>query len=239
MNIKKESLQTIVSQLAAVDGFSIHAICKSKFIRESISAKGFRLPFAETSIMNLIHCEHKTIQEEIKGKIEAKLQSNTRFSITLEEYTSIRSRKYMNVDIHYENEFISFGLIRMFGSCDAAKMLQLLKKQLADFGIAHIQASILSIVSDGASVMKKLGKLSQVYNQLCYAHGIRLAVCDVLFKFGNFAHAPVDDDEGVQEDEEIFVDGLTTAIPAREECPAFTPEIEDVLKKVRKVVKVF
>ena len=61
------------------------AICKSKFIRESISAKGFRLPFAETSIMNLIHCEHQAIQEEIKGKIEAKLQSNTRFSITLDE----------------------------------------------------------------------------------------------------------------------------------------------------------
>ena len=125
----------------------------------------------------------------------------------------------------------------MFGSCDAAKMLQLLEKHLANFGLTHIQASIVSILSDGASMMKKLDKLSQVYNQLCYAHGIHLAVCDVLYKFGNVAHAPVDDDEGEQEDEEIFDDGLTTAIPAREECPAFTPEIEDVLKKVRKEVK--
>ena len=127
----------------------------------------------------------------------------------------------------------------MFGSCDAAKMLQLLEKHLTDFGITHIQASMISIVSDGASVMKKLGKLSQVYNQLCYSHGIHLAVCDVLYKFGNVAHALVDVDEGEQEDEELFDDGLTTAIPAREECPAFTPEIEDVLKQVRKVVKVF
>ena len=158
----------------------------------------------------------------------------------------------MKVNIHYENEFINLGLIRMFGSCDAAKMLQLLEKYLADFGIIYIQASIVSIVSDGASVMKKLGKLSQVYNQLCYAHGTHLAVCDVLYKFGNVAHAPldddegeqedhapIDDDEGEQEDEELFDDGLTTAIPARDECPAFTPEIEDVFKKVRKVVKVF
>ena len=87
--------------------------------------------------------------------------------------------------------------------------------------------------------MKKLGKFFQVYNQLSHAHGIHLAVCDVLYKFGNVAHPPVDDDEGEQEDEELFDDGRTTAIPAREECPAFTPEIEDVLKKVRKVVKVF
>ena len=77
VNIRKKSLQTIVSQLVVVGGFTIHAICKSKFIRESISAKGFGLPFVETSIMNLIHCEHKTIQEEIKGKIEAKLQSGS------------------------------------------------------------------------------------------------------------------------------------------------------------------
>ena len=118
-------------------------------------------------------------------------------------------------------------------------MLELLEKHLADFGITHIQASIVSIASDGTSLMKKLGKLSQVYNQLCYAHGIHLAVCDVLYKFGNVAHAPVDDDEGEQADEELFDDSRTTAIPAREECPAFTPEIEDVLKKVRKVVKVF
>ena len=158
----------------------------------------------------------------------------------------------MNVNIHYQNEFINLGLIRMFGSCDAAKMLQLLEKHLADFGVTYIQASIVSIVSDGASVMKKLGKLSQVYNQLCYAHGTNLAVCDVLYKFGNVAHAPLDDDEGEQEDhalvdndegeqedEELFDDGLTTAIPAREKCPAFTPEIEDVFKKVRKLVKVF
>ena len=54
----------------------------------------------------------------------------------------------MNVNIHYENEFINLGLIRMFGSRDAAKMLQLLEKHLADFGITHIQASIVSIVSE-------------------------------------------------------------------------------------------
>ena len=75
---------------------------------------------------------------------------------------------------------------------------------------------------------------------------------DVLYKFGNVAHAPIDDDkgeqedhapvvddEGEQEDKELFDCGLTTAILARGECPAFTPEIGDVLKKVRKVVKVF
>ena len=45
-----------------------------------------------------------------------------------------------------------------------------------------MQTSVVSIVSDGASVMKKLGKISQLYHQLCYAHCVHLAVCDVLYK---------------------------------------------------------
>jgi len=97
---QKGQLQRIVSELAAVDGFSIHAIRKSKFIRESLSAKGFRLPLAEPSIMELVHCQHKNIQKEVKSKIETELQCNARFSVTLNEYTSVRCRRDMNVDIH-------------------------------------------------------------------------------------------------------------------------------------------
>ena len=240
VDVKKEKLPSIVSQLAAVDGFSIHAICKSKFIREAISAKGFRLPISETSTMDLIHSEYKAILEETKDKIERKLQSNIRFSVTLDEYTSIRCRKYMNINIHYQNEFINLGLIRMLGSCDAGKILQLLEKHLADVGITTMQTSIVSIVTDGASVMKKLGKLSRVDHQLCYAHGLHLAVCDVLYKSRSVVQASVEDYHDEDDlDEEIFDDSLTTALPAPEESPAFITEIEDVVKKVRRVVKIF
>ena len=88
----------------------------------------------------------------------------------------------MNINVHCENDAINLGLIRMFDSCGAEKILQLLKKQLADFGITNMQTSFVSIVSDGASVMKKLGKISQLEYQLCYAHGLHLAVCDVLYQ---------------------------------------------------------
>ena len=57
VSVKKESLQGIVSQLAAVDGFSINSIGKSKFICELLSAKGLRLPFWDSNIINLIHSE--------------------------------------------------------------------------------------------------------------------------------------------------------------------------------------
>ena len=56
--------------------------------------------------------------------------------------------------------------MRMPKLCGAEKILQLLKKQLADFGITNRQTSVVSIVSDGVSVMKKFGKISQLNHQL-------------------------------------------------------------------------
>ena len=41
--------------------FFIDSLCKGKFIRESLSTKGFRLPSFDSSIMNLIYSEYNDI----------------------------------------------------------------------------------------------------------------------------------------------------------------------------------
>ena len=41
--------------------------------------------------------------------------------------------------------------------------------------------------------MKKLGKISQLNHQLCYAHGVHLAVCDALCKNGSVTHIAGED----------------------------------------------
>ena len=81
VNVKKES---IVSQLAAVHGFSIPSIGKGKFIRESLSSNSLRFPFSDSSVMNLIHSEYNDIQKEIKAEIEIKVKANTSFSVTMD-----------------------------------------------------------------------------------------------------------------------------------------------------------
>lgn len=45
-----------------------------------------------------------------------------------------------------------------------------------------MKTDIVSIMTDGASVMTKIGKISSTYQQLCFAHGIQLAVIGVLYK---------------------------------------------------------
>lgn len=41
---------------------------------------------------------------------------------------------------------------------------------------------IVCIMTDGASVMTKVGKISPTDQQLCFAHGLQLAVLDVLYR---------------------------------------------------------
>ena len=93
----------------------------------------------------------------------------------------------------------------MLESYGAEKFLQLLEKQLADFGITNMQTSVVSIVSGGTSVMKKLGKISQLNHQLCYAHGVHLAVCDVLLRNRGVTHIAGEDyDYDDDQDEEMY-----------------------------------
>ena len=105
--------------------------------------------------MNLIHSENNDIRKEIKAEIEIKVNANTRFSVTMDEYTPVRYRIYTNINAHCQNDVINLGLIRMLESCGAEKTLQLF-----DFRITNMQTSVVSIVADGASVMKKVGKIT-------------------------------------------------------------------------------
>ena len=53
--IRKDTREELVTKLAAVDGFSINAIIKSEFIRQSFSEKGFVLPKNPSDVMGLVH----------------------------------------------------------------------------------------------------------------------------------------------------------------------------------------
>ena len=97
----------------------------------------------------------------------------------------------------------------MFDSCGAEKILQLLKAKLADFGITNMQTSVVSMVTDGVSVMKKLGRISHLDCQPCYAHGLYLAVCDILHQNKCVDGEDYDYDDN-QEDEGLFEEGFAT-----------------------------
>ena len=85
----------------------------------------------------------------------------------------------MNVNVHTENKFWNLGLCRIIGSMPAEKCVQILQDKLAGFGLSFNDN--VSITTDGAAVMKKVGKILNINQQLCFAHAIHLGVVKVLY----------------------------------------------------------
>ena len=63
----------------------------------------------------------------------------------------------------------------MEGSHDADITIRLVKNRLGEFGI-DMNSDVVTSTHDGASVMVKYGRKIQAFSQLCYNHGIHLAV---------------------------------------------------------------
>ena len=104
-----------------------------------------------------------------------------KLGISLDEYTSMNNNRYININLHLENIIYNLGLIRIHGSMPADVAVKIVTKVLEGYEI-DVERDISGCVTDGASVMKKFGKLLNVIHQLCYAHGIHLGVCDIMYK---------------------------------------------------------
>ena len=81
--------------------------------------------------------------------------------------------------MHYKEKHFNLGLVRIYGSCTAEHCVDIVEERLKSFNL-NIKNDIIGITTDGASMMIKVGKIMLCYQQLCYAHGIQLAVIDVL-----------------------------------------------------------
>ena len=86
----------------------------------------------------------------------------------------------MNINLHTKECFWNLGMQRISGSMPAEKIVEMVSHKLLEYGLV-LSKHIVATVNDGASVMVKYGKLIEPEQQLCYAHGIHLAVCDFLY----------------------------------------------------------
>ncbi|KAJ8705018.1 hypothetical protein PYW08_012338 [Mythimna loreyi] len=121
----------------------------------------------------------------------------------------------------------------------------LLKEHLLKFGV-HLDSDVISLTTDGCSVMKKEGKAVNVYHQKCLAHSIQLAILDVLYKDTkggeidedmpqNNDEDGDDDEDNDEKDENGSFEIIVSSKPPKREDIVY----EHVINKVRKVAKLF
>lgn len=254
----EESIEEIVSKLAAVDGFSINAIAKSEYIRKTLSDKGMTLPKNPSHIMNMVKSQYHFAKQQVIKEMAIQIECGSRFSVSMDEYSSIKNRRYMNLNVHSSTKFWNLGMIRIFGTLPAEKIVNMVENKLREFNLST-KEHIISCVTDGASVMKKFGRLSSMEHQQCYAHGLHLAVTDVLYKKAvihetsvsdcdehecssakNHSEDDESDETDIEEKENKFISSVEFQSSENDDTNIeLIGELAKTIQKVRKIVRIF
>lgn len=244
------SLQAMVSRMVARDGFPFKVFVTSNDLRSALRAKGFELPKSEHSFRKMTMDYAMKIRSYNLQEIQQEIKEGRKFSVSFDEWTSIRGRRYMNVNVHGNSlKFWNLGLVRILGSMPAEVCVDLLKKRLEKYSLC-LTKDIVCIVTDGASVMVKVGKLIAAEQQLCLVHGIQLAVLDVLYKKKLVSeneseqveiNTDVDEEQDQTDDEEdiSFQDECGVTIVNRDNEADLLANISPLIDKVRRIVRMF
>lgn len=252
-----QSLSATVARMAACDGLSFKVFVTSADLRRALGALGFNpLPTSPHTFRSLVMEHGEKIREYITNELTHRKNNGQCFSLTFDEWTSVRNRRFLNINVHEQGpKFWNLGLVRVTGSMPAEKCVDLIESKLNEFGLT-LTDDIVSICTDGASVMKKVGKLIKPEQQLCYAHGCHLAVHDVLYKPSgssgkNRPNIDADATDPINADEIYDIDNGEEADLNEEEdeerfdvaesydIAELSNEYNDAIAKVRKIVKCF
>ena len=244
-----DSFPAVLARLTARDCLSFKKICTSYDLQQLFKSKGYDCPKSPKTIKKIVMQYGDKIQKQIVTELSERIARGELFSLTFDEWTSLKNRRLMNVNVHsYDNVFWNLGLVRIKGSMPAEKCITYLQNTLKEFSIAI--ENIISIITDGAALMKKVGRLLDVNHQLCLAHGIQLSVIKVLYKrsvsdnisvenqevaITEFEHGE-DEEDDVMEDIGVFdviEDTSTTDSSIQHES------IGPIKTKIRKIVVMF
>lgn len=237
LSFRDNSLEAVLARMTADDGLPFSIFITSIELRKSLVARGFDVPKSAVTIRDKVMKFGYSIRQKCKSELQKIKADGKRFSLTFDEWTSNNNRRYLNINAHIKNQFWNLGLTRVRGSLPAESCIKLIEERLELFGI-DLHKDIVCITTDGAPVMQKVGKLLVCLQQLCLAHGVHLAVLDVLYKQHKSASMKtVEDGANSESDDEENGEGFQI----------FTEEVEleladslyPLIRKVRAVVKLF
>lgn len=240
-----KTIPAIISRLVARDGLPFLKICTSYDIREMLKRQGdSNIPKSSNTVRKIVLDYGKNIREELSSEFSKLKTDQEKFSVTLDEWTSKKVRRYMNVNVHTDNNFFNLGLSRVWGKMPAEKCIEVFNERIGIFGLSL--NDIVAVTTDGASVMIKFGKLLGIIHQICLAHGLHLAVIKCLY--GKTPKAGTnEDEEGDEEDDEVFCDeeldqeGLNLEVIEEDICvdEILNIDVKNLIIKIRKIIKKF
>ncbi|CAH0551103.1 unnamed protein product [Brassicogethes aeneus] len=250
--VEDTSMEKKVSRMVAKDGIPFRVFCTCKDMRDLFNSSRHKLPKSPNTIKLIVMNYGMTLKMKIMRELAQLKENDHRFTLPFDEWTSSMNKRYMNVNVHTflngNAVYWNLGLIRVFGSMPAESGVSILKTKLTEFGLI-LEKDIINITTDGASVMKKLGRLISLSHQLCYAHGVQLGIIDTIYKKQTDVEKPVIESENEENGDEIYfeMDEISTTDSDSEDdvfhCSIPRIEVDldaeyaGIIEKVRKLVK--
>ncbi|GBP97937.1 hypothetical protein EVAR_71113_1 [Eumeta japonica] len=240
--------------MVAKDGLPFRVFCTSEDMKNLFAAKGnnYKLPSSPNTIELIVMNYGMTLKMKMKEDLLKLKNEDYRFTVILDEWTSGINQRFLNVNVHTvincQPTYWNIGLARIFGSMSSESCVQVLKEKLSEFDLS-LDKDIVGITTDGASVMKKVGRLIEPLLQLCYAHGVQLGITDVIYKKTvqsnpeeEFEDPELNTNRSAEEKEVLGdnpdnYDGLYFSLPIRQVYLA--TEYQMIISKLRKCVKLF
>ena len=207
---EKKSQQQMYADLVCIDRLSFHQVASSDFIQTAMREKKLTAHSSHNTIRCKVFDYFVECKEDVKAQLSNIVEGGGRFSISFDEYTG-KNRRYLTVNIHSDGDlWYNLGMVRVWGSQTAETIATLVTNRLAEYGLTFDH--IIAAVTDGASIMVKLGRLLPCEHVICLSHTLHLVITDVLYKKKkktkqSTEHMSVDGElEDEYEEEELFSD---------------------------------
>ena len=113
------SPQAVLAKMTACDGLSFNIFTTSSDLRKSITALGHELPKSVVGIRDQEIEYGKQLRDEVTRNLRDAKSKGEYFSLTLDEWTSMQNKRYLNINIHDNGYFGNLGLIRLQGRFSA------------------------------------------------------------------------------------------------------------------------
>ena len=117
------SLQVVLARMTACDGLSFNNFTTSSDLRKSLTALGHELPKSVVGIRDQVIKYGKQLRDEVTRNLRDAKSKGEYFSLTLDEWTSMQNKRYLNINIHGNGLFWNLGLIRIKGRFSASYVL--------------------------------------------------------------------------------------------------------------------
>ena len=178
--VQRKSQQKMYAELAATDRLSFNQIARSDFIRSAMRDKKFIAHSSPTTILSKVFEFYQEAIPAVTDELKQGISKGLRFAVSFDEWTG-KNRRYLTLNVHTKDaDFYNLGMVRLWASQTAETILKLVTVRLQEFGVElhHITA----FVTNGASIMMKLGRIAPCEHIVCLSHTLHLVITDVFYK---------------------------------------------------------